>query len=66
MREYRRRNPDIRDRGARSRRAYQAALRALRDVHPQEFEEFLTIWRAREGLPPIGSTKPGPKRKAAA
>lgn len=66
MRAYRERNPGALERDRLGRTAYRRALTVLRQRHGREFTKILTAERAALGLPPAGTVKPGPKRKARA
>lgn len=66
MREYRSRNQTARELNLAASRARRSAYRRLAAGHSGEFNELLTEERAKEGLPPIGVLKTGPKPKQAA
>lgn len=63
MREYRSRNRTAYEFNLAASRARREAGRRLAKLHPEEFDRILTEERAKEGLPPLGALKRGPKRK---
>lgn len=64
MRRYRAANAQYEERNRLGRNAYRRALVILKGRHEREFATILTAERAAVGLPPAGSTKPGPKKAA--
>lgn len=66
MREYRSRNQTAAELNLAASRARRAAYRRLARNHPDDFAALLTAERAKEGLPPLGVLRPGPKPKRAA
>lgn len=63
MREYRSRNQIAYQLNLAAGRARREAGRRLSKLHPEEFDRILTEERAKEGLPPLGVLKKGPKRR---
>lgn len=66
MREYRSRNRTAAELNLAAGRARRNAFRRFAASHPDEFARIFAEERAKEGLPPVGVLKKGPKPKSEA